>query len=285
MKFLTFDIEDWFHILDHPATGDPATWDTFESRIDHGVGLILDLLDKHELKGTFFCLGWIAEKHPHIIKRIDKAGHHIGTHSYYHKLAYEQTEKEYRTDLSDSIKVITDLTGREIDAYRAPGFSIKESNLWAFDVMAEEGIKYDSSVFPANRAHGGLPQFTTDQPCKIITKKGYVIIELPMNTASLFGQKFVFSGGGYFRVLPKWYLKKLFKTQDYVMTYFHPRDFDTGQPMIPGLSAIRKFKSYYGIASCQNKLTNIINSVNISDIDYDHFLNNNLFEISLLEKK
>jgi polysaccharide deacetylase family protein (PEP-CTERM system associated) len=258
MKFITFDIEDWFHILDHPETANPSSWDKFESRIDHGVGLILDLMDKHDLKGTFFCLGWIAEKHPDIIKRINAAGHHIGTHSYYHQLAYEQTEDEYRKDLSDSIKILSDLTGKTIDAYRAPGFSIKESKLWAFDVMAEEGIKYDSSVFPANRAHGGLPQFTTDQPCKVITKKGYEIIELPMNTASLLGQKFVFSGGGYFRLLPEWYLKKLCKSQEYVMTYFHPRDFDADQPMIPGLSNLRKFKSYTGIKNTSNKLSSII---------------------------
>jgi peptidoglycan-N-acetylglucosamine deacetylase len=247
MKFITFDIEDWFHILDHPETANPSSWDKFESRIDYGVGLILDSMDKHNLIGTFFCLGWIAEKHPHIIKRIDAAGHHIGTHSYYHQLAYEQSEDEYRKDLCDSIKILSDLTGKTVDAYRAPGFSIKQSNLWAFDVMAEEGIKYDSSVFPANRAHGGLPQFTTDQPCKVITKKGYEIIELPMNTASFVGQKFIFSGGGYFRLLPEWYLKKLFKSQNYVMTYFHPRDFDAGQPMIPGLSLVRRFKSYTGI--------------------------------------
>jgi len=259
MKFITFDIEDWFHILDHPETANPSSWDKFESRIDHGVGLIIDLMDKHDLKGTFFCLGWIAEKHPHIIKRIDAAGHHIGTHSYYHQLAYKQTEDEYRKDLSDSIKILSDLTGKTIDAYRAPGFSIKESNLWAFDVMAEEGIKYDSSVFPANRAHGGLPQFTTDQPCKVTTKKGYEIIELPMNTASLLGEKFVFSGGGYFRLLPEWYLKKLFKSQDYVMTYFHPRDFDTEQPIIPGIDGVRKLKTYIGINGNASKLSNILN--------------------------
>jgi polysaccharide deacetylase family protein (PEP-CTERM system associated) len=248
MKFITFDIEDWFHILDHPETANPTSWDKFESRIDHGVGLILDLMDKHDLKGTFFCLGWIAEKHPHIIKRIDAAGHHIGTHSYYHQLAYEQTEDEYRKDLSDSIKILSDLTGKTIDA----------SNLWAFDVMAEEGIKYDSSVFPANRAHGGLPQFTTDQPCRVTTKKGYEIIELPMNTASLLGQKFVFSGGGYFRLLPEWYLKNLFKSQEYVMTYFHPRDFDAGQPMIPGLSRFRKFKTYHNVNKSYSKLDRLL---------------------------
>ena len=132
--------------------------------------------------------------------------------------------------------------------------------------MAEEGIKYDSSVFPANRAHGGLPQFTTDQPCKVITKKGYEIIELPMNTASLLGQKFVFSGGGYFRLLPEWYLKKLFKSQDYVMTYFHPRDFDTGQPMIPGLSAIRALKSYWGIKYAKPKLNNLMSVETLTSI-------------------
>ena len=267
MKFITFDIEDWFHILDHPETANPSSWDKFESRIDHGVGLILDLMDKHDLKGTFFCLGWIAEKHPHIIKRIDASGHHIGTHSYYHQLAYEQTEDEYRKDLSDSIKILSDLTGKTIDAYRAPGFSIKESNLWAFDVMAEEGIKYDSSVFPANRAHGGLPQFTTDQPCKVITKKGYEIIELPMNTASLLGQKFVFSGGGYFRLLPEWYLKKLFNSQDYVMTYFHPRDFDTDQPKLSNLSNVRYFKTYVNISRTGRKLESCITLM-----DIHHFL-------------
>ncbi len=267
MNFITFDIEDWFHILDHPVSAKPSTWVRFESRIDYGVGLILSLMDKYDLKGTFFCLGWIAEKYPNIIKRIDEAGHHIGTHSYYHQLVYKQSEDEYREDLSDSIKILSDLTGKKIDAYRAPGFSIKNSNLWAFDVMAEEGIKFDSSVFPATRAHGGLPKFTTNQPCKIITKKGYEIIELPINTTSLLGQKFVFSGGGYFRLLPQFFLKELFKSQDYNMTYFHPRDFDTGQPKLPGLSAYRLFKSYYGIKNTLTKLDNMFRLINFQRID------------------
>lgn len=277
MKFITFDIEDWFHILDHPETANPSSWERFETRIDHGVGLILDLMDKHDLKGTFFCLGWIAEKYPHIIKRIDSAGHHIGTHSYYHQLAYEQTEGEYRKDLSDSIKILSDLTGKKIDAYRAPGFSIKKSNLWVFDVIAEEGIKYDSSIFPASRAHGGLSEFKIDKPCRVITKKGYEIFELPINTTLFMGQKIVFSGGGYFRALPKWYLKNIFKSKKYIMTYFHPRDFDLNQPILPGLSTIRRFKSYYGIESCLTKLDSILseNQFNFLDgkIDFKNSIN------------
>ena len=279
MKFITFDIEDWFHILDHPETANPSSWGQFESRIDHGVGLILDLMAEHNLKGTFFCLGWIAEKHPHIVKRIDEAGHHIGTHSHHHQLAYEQTEEEYRADLSKSIQTLSDLTGKTVDAYRAPGFSIKESNLWAFDVMAEEGIRFDSSVFPANRAHGGLPQFTTDQPCKVITQRGHELIELPMNTTSLLGRRFVFSGGGYFRLLPEWYLKHLFQSQEYVMTYFHPRDFDAVQPMIPGLSLFRKFKCYYGIKQARSKLDNILSLYEMSKVDL--FITDGMKKISL----
>ncbi|MGB1055460.1 MAG: polysaccharide deacetylase family protein [Flavobacteriales bacterium] len=279
MKFITFDIEDWFHILDHPETANPSSWSQFESRIDHGVGLILDLMDEHKLKGTFFCLGWIAEKQPHIIKRINEAGHHIGTHSHCHQLAYHQTEEEYRTDLSRSIQTLSDLTGKTVDAYRAPGFSIKESNLWAFDVMAEEGIRFDSSIFPANRAHGGLPQFTTDQPCRVITQRGHELIELPMNTASLLGKRFVFSGGGYFRLLPERYLNHLFKSQEYVMTYFHPRDFDIGQPMIPGLSLVRKFKCYFGIKHAREKLNNILSLNDMSKVE--SLIPDGLTEISL----
>ena len=258
MKFITFDIEDWFHILDYEETAHPTSWWKFESRIDLGVGTILDLMDKHNLKGTFFCLGWIAEKYPYIIKRISERGHHIGSHSYYHQLVYEQTEEEFRRDLSNSIKILSDLIGKKITAYRAPGFSIKEMNLWAFDVMAEEGVRYDSSVFPANRSHGGLPQFKTDQPCKIITKNGYELIELPINTTSIFGQRFIFSGGGYFRLFPSWYLRKLFRDHKYIMTYFHPRDFDSNQPMLQNLPLLRKFKSYYGLKRTLSKLDGIL---------------------------
>lgn len=266
MKIITFDIEDWFHLLDNPLTNQVETWAQFESRIDYGVGIILDIMDRYNLKGTFFCLGWIAEKYPYIIKKINDCGHHIGTHSYYHQLVYSQTENEFRSDLSSSIKILSDLTGKEINAYRAPGFSIKKHTLWAFDILFEEGILYDCSIFPANRAHGGIPQFKSDQPCKIITKRGYEIIEFPINTASLFGNKFVFSGGGYFRLLPISVLRYLFNKKDYVMTYFHPRDFDYEQPMAPGLNLIRKFKSYYGLKQSSEKLSDILKRYNFQNV-------------------
>lgn len=258
MKFLTFDIEDWFHILDNPETENVSSWRKFESRVEYGSSLILDLLEKHKIKATFFCLGWIAEKYPKLIKKISNGGHHLGSHSYYHQLAYKQTKTEFRNDLSKSIKLLEDITGNKINAYRAPGFSIKEQNIWAFDIISDLGIKYDSSVFPASRSHGGMSKFSEDKPCFIKTKKGNLLLELPLNTYSLFHKKLVYSGGGYFRITPRIISNYLFNKQQYVMTYFHPRDFDSKQPMVPGLSTIRKFKSYYGISGTYDKLDKIL---------------------------
>ena len=273
MKVLSFDIEDWFHILDNPETALPENWRNFESRVEIGVRKILILLSGCNIKATFFCLGWIAEKHPQVIKLIHEEGHYIGTHGYYHQLVYNQTPEEFRTDLKKSIQILEDITNQKITSYRAPGFSITESSKWAFDILYEEGIKFDSSVFPAQRSHGGIANFNYAKPFRLITPKGKEIIEFPMNTETLFGRKFIFSGGGYFRLLPKKYLSFLFKKHNYIMTYFHPRDFDTSQPKIPGLNKIRKFKSNIGIRSSERKLKSILTSnnfislseVNVSD--------------------
>ena len=262
MKFLTFDIEDWFHILDNSETKYPSQWESFPKRIDIGLDIILDLCARHEAKATFFCLGWIAEKYPEQIKKIQKAGHEIGTHGYAHQLVYEQSEDEFRQDLKKSISLLKSITGQEIMAYRAPGFSITKDCLWAFDVLSECGIKYDSSVFPASRAHGGLKEIAEFEPYKLKTLKGNTIIEFPISARTVLNKPIIFGGGGYFRLIPLFILRKWFKQSEYVMTYFHPRDFDLGQPPIPGLSYLRKFKAFYGIRNAQKKLDAIINSRN-----------------------
>lgn len=260
MKFLTFDIEDWFHILDNPQTKYPEQWDFFPKRIHIGLDIILDLCAKYEIKATFFCLGWIAEKYPEQIKKIQSAGHEIGTHGYAHQLVYEQTENEFRQDLEKSIALLKSITGKEICAYRAPGFSITKDCLWAFDVLAECGIKYDSSVFPASRAHGGLKEITEFKPYLLKTLKGNTLIEYPISAKTVFNTPVIFGGGGYFRLLPLPLLSKWFEQSEYVMTYFHPRDFDQNQPNIPGLNSVRKFKAYFGINRTKQKLDTIIAS-------------------------
>ena len=260
MKFLTFDIEDWFHILDNPQTKYPEQWDFFPKRIHIGLDIILDLCAKYEIKATFFCLGWIAEKYPEQIKKIQSAGHEIGTHGYAHQLVYEQTENEFRQDLEKSIALLKSITGKEICAYRAPGFSITKDCLWAFDVLAECGIKYDSSVFPASRAHGGLKEITEFKPYLLKTLKGNTLIEYPISAKTVFNTPVIFGGGGYFRLLPLPLLSNWFEQSEYVMTYFHPRDFDQNQPNIPGLNPFRKFKAYFGINRTKQKLDTIIAS-------------------------
>lgn len=264
--FLTFDIEDWFHLLDNQSTKYPFQWEQFEKRVDIGLNIILNLCDKYNVQGTFFCLGWIAEKYPDLIREIQRRGHYIGTHGYAHRLVYELSQEEFREDVKKSIKILEEITGTKIEAYRAPGFSIREDSLWAFGVLGELGIKYDSSVFPARRAHGGLPRLIRTKPF-IVKYNQYEIIEFPISIIPMGKYSFSYSGGGYFRLIPLLFLKFFFSSSKYVMTYFHPRDFDVNQPILKGLNIQKRFRYYYGINGCLNKLEGLLQTRSCSSID------------------
>ena len=266
MKILTFDIEEWFHLLDHPSTESESQWSNFPSRIDKNLDRILELLKDSQTSATFFCLGWIAHKYPRVIREIANNGYEIACHSYAHTLAYKQTPPEFRADLLKAKSHIEDVTGVQVDTYRIPGFSLTVDNLWVFEILNDLGFTVDCSVFPAVRGHGGLPAFTTDQPCVLSLPSGAELKEFPLNTHSFLGGRFVFSGGGYFRLLPYPVLKPLFKSHEYVMTYFHPRDFDPGQPVIPDLSALRRFKSYYGLSEAKTKLIRLLQDFEFTDV-------------------
>ena len=265
MKILTFDIEEWFHILDNPETQTTESWRQYDSRLRQGVDAILELLDEAGQPATFFCLGWVAEQHPDVIRSIDNAGFEIASHSYGHQLAYEQSREEFKEDLTRSLGILQDIIGKPIDTYRAPGFSITGKNLWAFDELIEAGIKVDCSLFPADRAHGGLPSFGAAVPT-VGSRNGQTIRLFPINTRSVLGKKIIYSGGGYFRLMPSALLRRWFGDDDYVMTYFHPRDFDPGQPMVPGLSPLRKFKSYVGINGAKDKLRRLLELNAFTDV-------------------
>ena len=266
MKILTFDIEEWFHILDHSTTKTNSHWEKYEVRIHKNVDRILELLELTKHKATFFVVGWIAEKYPEVINKIDKQGYQIGSHSHMHQLVYEQTRQQFSEDLKKSINTIEDITGKKVKSFRAPGFSITEKNIWAFEELFLNGITHDSSVFPAVRAHGGFPTFKETKPT-LLEYNGVVIKEFPINTVNMFGNRLIYSGGGYFRALPYWLIRKWASKSDYVMTYFHPRDFDPNQPIINGLSAFRKFKSYVGLKSCYSKLLNLSKETNFLDLE------------------
>lgn len=265
MNILTFDIEDWYNC--DFITPD-FNWDKYEVRIYEGVEKILMELSERNLKGTFFCLGWIAEKHPNVIKQIHSQGHQIGCHSYQHELAFRFDREGFRNDTEKAKKLIEDLIGDKINAYRAPGFSITPQNTWAFEVLAELDFEYDSSILPASHDYGGFPKFGESGPTILKLKNGLSLKEFPINVKSVFGKQFVFSGGGYFRLFPYPFINHWAKSSPYIMTYFHTRDFDPDQPMIQSLPLMRKFKSYVGLPTAFTKFQKLLNDyefINIED--------------------
>ena len=166
MNILTFDIEDWFHILHKYPENILDKWKHYEVRIHNGMDKIFKILDDNNLKATFFILGYIARKHPEIVKRIHDLGYEVAAHSDIHKVAYKQNRIEFKQDLQNCINSLESITGEKVLSYRAPCFSIKKQNVWAFEVLHELGIKYDASIFPATREDGGFDDGTVVIICK-----------------------------------------------------------------------------------------------------------------------
>jgi peptidoglycan-N-acetylglucosamine deacetylase len=266
MNILTFDIEEWFHILDTGVSRDGAKWDSFEARVHANVDRILGALTRRNgPRATFFCLGWVAKKHPDVIRKISGEGHEIGSHTCMHQLVYEQGPERFKSDVEDSMRRIEDITGKKVVVFRAPGFSVGKNTPWAFECLAQLGIEIDCSIFPAAHGHGGFREFGRAEPA-IITYRGISLKEFPINLFSFLGKKLVFSGGGYFRLVPYPLLSMLFKRSPYTMTYFHPRDFDASQRVIQGLPLVRRFKSYYGLKSAFSKFERLLDEFSFTDV-------------------
>lgn len=268
MNIITFDIEEWFHIKFDTEFLEDNQISKYENRLENNMEFIFRLLQKHDLKATFFCLGWVARNYPKIIKEIDRQGHEIGSHSDKHKLVYDLNQKQFSEDLKISLESIEDLIGKKVKIFRAPSFSICENNSWAFDELINQGIQIDCSIFPAKRKNGGFESFVTDLPSIVKTEEKREIKEFPINTYNILNTNIIFSGGGYFRILPYSILRKLMIKSNYVMTYFHPRDFDPDQPILDNISPIRYFKSYVGLSNSKNKIEKLLNDyefINVSE--------------------
>lgn len=297
MNILTFDVEEWFHLLDFDATRTENEWGKYEVRIFENVDRILDILERTNTKATFFIIGWIARTYPDVVKKI-AAKYQIGSHTMNHQLVWQQTREEFRQDVESSVKLLQDITGQPVECFRAPGFSIRESEAWAFDILADLGIKYDCSVFPAHHAHGGMANYGAPVP-SLIKHGDTVMKEFPVTTKSIMGKKIIFSGGGYFRLVPYSLLKKwsatcangyqnhmvpriwhdnegnVMKGEDglpvtrdvgYLLSYIHPRDLDGDQPMLEGLPIQRKFKSYVGTKGAAEKLRHYLKDFKFCDV-------------------
>lgn len=253
---LSFDIEDWFHMVAIDAVADTSKWAEFPTLVERYTDQILETVDKHQVRATFFMLGWVAERYPTIASRIAAAGHEVACHSYWHERVDRMTPDQFREDTRRTIDLLEQQTGQRVLGYRAPSFSITPGAEWALDVLLDLGLAYDASLFPAPRAHGGYPceqqvhDFTG-------TPSGRAIRELPMSIVRWGGVKLAFSGGGYLRLLPEWLIRRGFQQFERsgtpVVVYLHPRDFAPDCPQVP-MPIYRRFKSYVGLASTQRKL-------------------------------
>jgi len=252
---LTIDVEDWFHILDSPATPSITRWPSLESRIERNLDILLAMLDSFSVKVTFFWLGWLAERHPSLVRVCHDAGHEIASHGYAHVLAYEVGPPAFQQDITRARLLLEDMTGEPIRGFRAPGFGVTSKAPWAFDVIKEAGYQYDSSVFPASRAHGGIPGSLLGLHF-VETRNGH-LLEIPMSIVELFGRRTSLFGGGYMRLaskrLIKWGINRLQAAQQPLIIYVHPREIDPEQPRLP-LGPLRRFKYYVNVNSTLPKL-------------------------------
>lgn len=218
MKLLTFDIEEWY-------VWKSRSMDTLDriNRLNYYLYSILDLLDKEGVKATFFCLGGMASDFPEIVKEIDKRGHEVGCHSNRHTWLNKMNYNEVQNDTYESVDALEQCIGKKIRSYRAPAFSIGESNKWAFEILANNGIERDSSIFPVARDYGGFDKFGYSKPVELRCQNCQ-LKEFPICTTQIFGKTIAYSGGGYFRFFPLWFLKREMAKSTYVMTYFHLND-------------------------------------------------------------
>lgn len=217
MNLLTFDIEEWY--LNHQKSGPIEKYAEYDRYLD----TILNKLDERGFKATFFCVGEMGRLFPEVIRKIQQRGHEIGCHSNIHTWLNKMSEAECREDTHGAVDSLEQCIGEKVKSYRAPAFSIGEKNKWAFEILAENGIERDASIFPAARDFGGFPHFGQKTPC-IIEYNGICIKEFPICTTKVMGKEMAYSGGGYFRFFPLGFVEKEMKKSPYVMCYFHIGD-------------------------------------------------------------
>jgi polysaccharide deacetylase family protein (PEP-CTERM system associated) len=256
---MSVDVEDWFHILELDTTPDISAWNDQESRVCANTRTLLDLFDAAGAKVTCFFLGWTAERFPGLVREVRARGHEIACHGYAHQLVYTQTPQQFFEDITRAKAIIESIAGEAVLGYRAPGFSIVAETPWAFDQIARAGYRYDSSVFPSVRGHGGINSARMD-PHKIATKHG-PLWEFPVSVAEVMGRRVCFFGGGYLRLFPyfliRYMARKVNQSGRPVTYYVHPREIDPIHPRIR-MAAVRRFKSYVNLETTLSKVRKII---------------------------
>ena len=265
---LTFDVEDWFQVGALNRVIRQEDWDQCESRIVVNMVRILELLDEKGMKATFFVLGWIAEKHPDVVKMIYEAGHEVATHGYSHKSIADQSRGEFEEDLARSIDVIEGLVSEKVIGYRAPNFSVSSETFWVFEVLADQGIEYDSSIFPIKHDRYGVKDFPRF-PVRIRLNGRKDLVEFPVSTVTLLGRNIPVSGGGYFRLYPyhfiKWAIHSINEGGKPVLVFLHPWELDPDLPRVQA-GLFSKFRTYANLYLTQDRFSRLLNDFHFSSV-------------------
>lgn len=266
INVISVDVEDWFCVYNFESVISKDEWEKMEFRAHKSTLKILDLFDKKKTKGTFFVLGWIANKSPDLIKEIEIRGHEIGLHTYSHSLITKLTESELEREIENGLNAIYKSgIKQKVIGFRAPSFTITEKTLWAIDILVKYDFKYDSSIFPI----GFHPDYGINNAPLKIYKIRENFYEVPLTVLNYFGKKIPCCGGGYFRLYPYWltkyFIKSVNKENRPVIFYLHPWELDTEQPRIK-ISVLKRFRHYNNIKKTEFKLTKLLSDFKFTTI-------------------
>lgn len=266
---LTVDVEDYYQVSAFEDEIPRESWGDFESRVVRNTHRILELFSRHNVKGTFFILGWVAKHHPALVEEISDAGHEVGSHSYWHHLVYRQQPDEFRCDLRRSRDVLQEITNRPVTVYRAPSFSITRRSMWALEILVEEGFQVDSSIFPIHHDRYGVPG--AKPYIHVLDTPAGPIHEFPPTVARVARLNLPVSGGGYFRLYPlaatRYALSRASNKNGHpFMFYIHPWEVDPGQPRLQAGSRLSRFRHRVNLSTTEEKLGKLLRSFRFSTI-------------------
>jgi polysaccharide deacetylase family protein (PEP-CTERM system associated) len=261
LNALTIDVEDYYQVSAFESVVRFEDWDRHENRVEQNTYRILDRLDVHQTKATFFVLGWIAERQSKLVRAIHERGHEVASHGYAHQRIYTQTPDQFREETRRSKRILEDITGQRVIGYRAASYSITPKSLWALDILIEEGFLYDSSIFPIYHDRYGMPGY--HRSCHILNGQGKgQLVEFPLSTIRLAYINIPIAGGGYFRLYPyaftRWGIRHLNrKERQPAVVYLHPWEIDPQQPRI-GAKGLSRFRHYLNLDKTESRLIRLL---------------------------
>ena len=264
---LTIDVEDYFQVSAFDRHVHRDAWEHMPSRIERNVDQLLQLLADRRARGTFFTLGWVAQRHPSLIRRIVAQGHELASHGYGHRRASDLDHAAFSEDIRRAKGLLEDLSGASVVGYRAPSFSISKANLWAFDCIAAAGYRYSSSVYPVQHDHYGMP----DAP-RFPYRVRDGLLEIPVTTTRVLGRNLPAGGGGYFRLAPyhlsRWAIARVNRQEQRpAIFYFHPWEIDPEQPRVNGVGIKTRFRHYLNLHRTKERLNRLLTDFQWDRVD------------------